>query len=348
MSILRLKTLDAFIAFDFDDARFSAGGTRFAPDVTEEEAALLARAMTYKFGVLGLQAGGAKGAIRGAPEHKAELMRRYCDEIRPLIEQRRFGTAADLGTAEADFAALRDPKQPPSIMAGHIGIDSIEDLVTGFGVVVAAETAMGSLDGATFAIEGFGKVGGGVAREAVRRGARIVAVSTIQGCVCDRAGLDVEALLTLRRAHGEGFVHHVGHEFESDPHALLDTDADVLVPGARTGVITAEVAQRLRTRWIVPAANAPYTADALAILRERRVRYLADFVCNAGATIGFTSGAEDPSSLFPHVERTIAGLQERAGAHPLGPYEGACAIAENYLRTWRGDDAMPDGPPLAT
>jgi glutamate dehydrogenase (NAD(P)+) len=31
------------------------------------------------------------------------------------------------------------------------------------------------------AIEGFGKVGGGVAREAARRGARIVAVSTVEG-----------------------------------------------------------------------------------------------------------------------------------------------------------------------
>ena len=347
MYILRLKTLDAFIAFDLDNARFSAGGTRFAPDVTEQEAALLARAMTYKFGVLGLQAGGAKGAIRGTPERKAELMQKYCDEIRPLITERRFGTAADLGTAESDFASLRDPSEPPSIMAGHIGGDSIEDLVTGFGVVVAAETATGTLDAATFAIEGFGKVGGGVAREVIRRSGRVVAVSTIQGVVCDPAGLDVEALLTLRRAHGDAFVHHAGCAFDPDPKALFSTEADILVPGARTGVISADVAQRLKARWIVPAANVPYTADALEVLRSRRVRYLADFVCNAGATIGFTSGASEPSTLFAHVEQTIARLQEQAGAHPSGPYEGACRIAEDYLRTWRGPDAMPDGPPLA-
>ena len=38
------------IAFDFDCA-VSAGGTRLAPDVTEDEVRLLARAMTYKFAV---------------------------------------------------------------------------------------------------------------------------------------------------------------------------------------------------------------------------------------------------------------------------------------------------------
>jgi glutamate dehydrogenase/leucine dehydrogenase len=346
MGIHRLTTVDGFIAFDFDDARFSGGGTRYAPDVTEAEAALLARAMTYKFGVLGLQAGGAKGAVRGTPEEKADVMARYCEEIRPLVEGRRFGTGPDLGTSEADFKPLRDPAARPSVMTAVIGGDSIEDLITGFGVVVAAETAMGTLDGAAFAIEGFGKVGGGVAREAVRRGGRVVAVSTIAGCVVDAKGLDVEALLGLRKAHGDAFVEHMG-AFERDPKALFEVDADVLVPGARTGVITEDVAESLKTRWIVPAANVPYTLAAIDVFKGRRVRYLADFVCNAGATIGYTSGADDPAELFGYVERKIGELQSRAGADPRGPYEGACAMAEDYIRTWRGDDGMPAGPPLA-
>ncbi len=341
-----MHSLDGFIAFDFEDAPFSAGGTRYASDVTEEEAALLARAMTYKFGVLGLRVGGAKGAVRGAPEQKAELMARYCEEIRPLVEEGRFGTAADLGTSESDFAPLRDPNTRPSLMTSFVSGEPIEDLVTGFGVVVAADAAMGSLDGAAFAIEGFGKVGGGVAREAVRRGARVVAVSTIEGCVVDAAGLDVEAMLAMRRVYGDKFVLQAGGRFEPDTRALFQVEADVLVPGARTGVIDAAVASELRARWIVPAANVPYTVDAVDVMRSRRVRYLSDFVCNAGATIGYTSRAREVSELFRHVEEKISFLQERAGAHPSGPYEGACAIAEEFLATWRGD-GMPDGPPLA-
>lgn len=346
MRIHRLETVDGFIAFDFDDARFSGGGTRYAPDVTEEEAALLARAMTYKFGVLELQAGGAKGAVRGTLEQKAELMARYCAEIRPLVESRRFGTGPDLGTTESDFAPIRDPTQPPSVMAGGIGGEAIEDLVTGFGVVVAAETAVGSLDGVRFAIEGFGKVGGGVAREAVRRGALVVAVSTLEGSIHDAGGLDIEVLLGLRRIHGDAFVHHAGARYAPDPAFLFDVDADILVPGARPGVITAEVAERLRTRWIVPAANVPYKEEALEVMRRRRITYLADFICNAGATIGYTSGANGPGELFRHVEKTISRLQSAAGADPRGPYEGACTIAARYVETWRGPDGAP-GPPLA-
>jgi len=42
----RLSTVDGFMAFDIDSAEVSAGGTRLAPDVTEAEVTLLARAMT--------------------------------------------------------------------------------------------------------------------------------------------------------------------------------------------------------------------------------------------------------------------------------------------------------------
>jgi glutamate dehydrogenase/leucine dehydrogenase len=63
-----------------------------------------------------------------------------------------------------------------------------EDLLTGYGVAAAAEAALGARwgggwSGRSVAIEGFGKVGGGVAREVARRGGRVAAVSTVAGCV---------------------------------------------------------------------------------------------------------------------------------------------------------------------
>jgi glutamate dehydrogenase/leucine dehydrogenase len=303
--------------------------------------------MTYKFGAIEREVGGAKGAVRGTSDEKASVLGRYCEEIRPLVRSFTFLTGPDLGTSEGDFAPIRDPSARPSVMAGTIGTDPIEDLVTGFGVVVAAETAMGSLEGITFAIEGFGKVGGGVAREVVRRGGKVVAVSTIDGCVFDPTGLDVELLLSLRAVHGDGVVKEVGGDHRIEPAALFDVDAEVLVPGARTGVITSSVAERLRTRWIVPAANVPYTRDSVDVLRARRVRYLADFVCNAGATLGYTSNAKDPAELFAHVETKIAALTSEASAYPQGPFEGACAIAERFIESWRGPEGLPAGPPLA-
>jgi glutamate dehydrogenase/leucine dehydrogenase len=347
MRIERLRTVDAFIAFDLDDAPVNAGGTRFAPDVTEEEAGVLARSMTYKFGVLGREVGGAKGAVRGDRSERAELMRRFCEEVRPLVASARFLTGPDLGTSEADFAPLRDPGRPPHIMSQTIAGVPFEDLVAGFGVVAAAEAAMGSLEGATIALEGFGKVGGGVAREAVRRGARMVAVSTLEGCVRDPAGIDVELLIQLRKAHGDACVWHVGREVDP-PECLFEADAEVLVPGARTGVITSAVAQRLRTRWVVPAANAPYAAGVPELLHARGIRALPDFVCNCGAVIGYTSDpGAGPGELFREVESRIAALVAEASTDPGGYFAGGCRIAERFIESWRGPDGVPSGGPVA-
>jgi len=64
------------------------------------------------------------------------------------------------------------------------------------------------LDGATVAIEGFGKVGAGAARAFARRAGRlaVVAVSTVEGLLADPDGLDVEALISLRERHGDAVV----------------------------------------------------------------------------------------------------------------------------------------------
>jgi hypothetical protein len=36
-----------------------------------------------------------------------------------------------------------------------------------------------------------------------------------------------------------------------------------------------------------------------------------------------------------------------AASYPQGPFEGACAMAERFIETWRGPDGLPSGPPLA-
>ncbi len=345
MKLHRLTTVDAFVAFDLDDCEANAGGTRFAPDVTEAEVALLARAMTYKYAVLGLRMGGAKGAVRGDPREREALMRRYCDEIRPLCERMLFLTAADLGTFESDFTTLRPSADTFRAMTTAMDGVAFEDIVTGFGVVAAAEAALGPLAGTTFAIEGFGKVGGGVAREAVRRGGRVTAVSTIVGTIRSAAGFDVEELWRLRSLHGDALVEHAGTEVLPTA-ALFETPADVLVPGARTGVIDVERSRRLPVRVVAPAANVPYVAGTPAILHARGVLALADFVCNAGGVIGYLFGADSShADVLRSVEQRIREMTAQALAHPDGPFAGACASAHRFLRTWR--EGEPPPPPLA-
>jgi glutamate dehydrogenase/leucine dehydrogenase len=347
MNVLRLETVDAFVAFDLDDSPHNAGGTRLAPDVTEQEGALLARAMTYKFAVLGRPLGGAKGMVRAAADGRTDAMARYCEEIRPLVSSRRFLTGPDLGTYEADFAPLRAPTWEPHVLNSTVDGIAFEDVLTGFGVAVAADVAIDGLDGRTVAIEGFGKVGAGVAREFTRRGGRVVAVSTIAGCVADPGGLDLDQLWEARAAHGDALVTELGRDC-LPRDALFDIDADVVVPGARVGVIDEQRAARVAARVVVPAANVPYTVGGLAKLADRGIAAHADFVCNAAAVVGYTSPASaSRDEVLAQVEHTISELVRASSADARGPFAGATAVAEEILRTWRPGGESPPGPPLA-
>jgi len=358
--IVELGSVPGFVVFDLPGAPLSAGGTRLAPDVSVAEVAVLARSMTYKFAALGERVGGAKAGVRGDPADraaKAALMARFCAEVRPLADAGRFLTGPDMGTGEEDFALLRESRAAPAAMRAVVEGVPFEDVLTGYGVAVAAGTALDAAgdsaagrrgwDGRSVAIEGFGKVGGGVAREVTRRGGRVVAVSTVAGCVAEAPGLDVERLLALRRAHGDACVVHYGRPV-MPPHQLFtEVDADVLVPGARPGTIGAWTAGSLPpgVRVIAPAANAPYTAAGADVLRRRGIVALPDFVCNAGAVIGYRSAAgSTPVQVLAAVEARITGLILEALRHPSGPLAGACERAGGFLRGWWGE---PPGPPFA-
>jgi glutamate dehydrogenase (NAD(P)+) len=347
MRILHLETVDGVIAFDLE-CPTSGGGTRMAPDVTPEETALLAAAMTYKLAILRQPIGGAKAGIRASQAHRESVLARYIEEIRPLVERETFITASDMGTRAQDFAGLGGG---PSLLDDEDETGATFDaVVTGLGVAVAADAATGGLAGATLAIEGFGKVGATTAVEAVRLGGRVVAVSTVHGAVVDLAGLDVDHLLDLRRRHGDRCIEHAGRPVQP-PAALYEAPADVLVPGARTGTLDAPRAASVQARVVVPVANVPYTAGGLATLEARGIVALADFLCNAGATVGYLAERAGELRSVDDMRATVAATVRTAIAetkgHPGGPFAAACELAESYLRTWRPAGGMPEARPLA-
>src|SRR4051812_5879469 len=67
----------------------AGGGTRMAPDLTEDEVADLARAMTYKYALNGLPTGGAKAGIFGDPymaaDKKQAVLRSFGRALAPML-----------------------------------------------------------------------------------------------------------------------------------------------------------------------------------------------------------------------------------------------------------------------
>ena len=101
--------------------------------------------------------------------------------------------------------------------------------------------------------------------EMARRGAKLIAFSTIHGCVQRDGGFDVDELLRLRAAHGDRLVEHLGAGVRPATE-LFGVAADVFVPGARIEAailwalpmtkVTAIVSPRARPR---PSMMPPMT-----------------------------------------------------------------------------------------
>src|SRR4051794_40775509 len=243
--------LSAIVVVDHTLFPVSAGGTRMLPDVDEAEVAALARAMTWKFAVYELPLAGSKAGIRFGGGDRAAVMRAFLRAVEPWREV--FLTGPDMGTYADDF--LEDAGEELPMWARTFEGLGMDDLATGHGVKAAGEAALASLGrglaGARVAIEGFGKVGAGSARAFSRAGARIVAISTVEGTLAAPDGLDVDELLRLRDVHGDAFVAH-GPVQAQPREALFDVECDVLVPGARPDSVTAERAERLRCAVVAP------------------------------------------------------------------------------------------------
>jgi len=328
--------LEAVIVVDHELFPVAAGGTRMLPDVDASEVARLARAMTWKFAACRVPYAGAKAGVRFTGGDRAAVLAAYKRALEPYRDS--FLTGPDMGTQPADFVD-DGAAELPLWAKSHEGL-GMDDLATGHGVKGAAEAALAhlgrGLEGATIAIEGFGKVGAGTARACARAGAKIVGVSTVTGLLADPAGLDVELLFALRTRHGDRLVEH-GPAAARPREELFELDCDVLVPGARPDSVTAELAERGRWAVVAPGANVPYAPGALEILHRRGIVAVPDFVSNSGGVHLYESVPQDahPAEALLAIEELVRAAVERilraADDSGVTPMDAALADARAYL-----------------
>ena len=341
--------LDALIVIDHDLFPVSAGGTRMLADVDAREVARLARAMTWKFAVCGVRYAGAKAGIRFEGGDRDAVLAAYRRALTPFKEV--FLTGPDMGTQPSDFVTP-DLEGMPLWAQSYEGL-GMDDLATGHGVKAAAEAALAhlgrKLEGATVAIEGFGKVGAGTGRACARAGARVVAISTVHGLLTDPAGLDVEQMLELRGQFGDRFVENAGRDVRPREE-LFELEVDVLVPGARPDSVTPEVAERVQCAVVSPGANIPYAAGAVEALHRRGIVALPDFISNSGGVHLYESVEQDdePAAALAKIEQLIADTVARtlaaADAAGVTPLEAALRDVRAYLATETGaaDDVLDE------
>jgi glutamate dehydrogenase (NAD(P)+) len=292
------------------------GGLRYHPDVTLGEVAALAMWMSWKCALTGLPYGGAKGGIACAPGKMSigeleRLTRRYTQEMIPFIGPQVDVMAPDLGTNEQTMAWMMDTYSVhegyavPSVVTGKpVGLGGSHGRreATGRGVgylVNRATDALGlDMNKATAVVQGFGNVGSIAAFSLAKHGAKIIAVSDVNGGIYNQDGLDlwkVEKHVAANKTLA-GFS-------EAEPitnEQLLLLPCDILVPAALERQITAANAGKIQCRILAEAANGPTTPEADVILNQRpEIFLIPDVLCNAGGVIvSYFEWVQDLQSFF--------------------------------------------------
>lgn len=140
-----------------------------------------------------------------------------------------------------------------------------------------------SLDGATVAVQGFGNVGSVSAMLLAKEGCKIIAVSDSRGGIYNQKGLDVEDVLSCKKATGS-VVNYKDAEAITNAE-LLELQCDILLPAALEDAICAPNAASVKAKMIVEGANGPITPEADDILCDNGKFIVPDVLANAGGVV---------------------------------------------------------------
>jgi glutamate dehydrogenase len=294
-----------------NDARGpSKGGIRFHPQETVDTVRALAMWMTWKCAVVDIPLGGAKGGVICDPHN---LSQREQEAIcRGWVRQvaKNVGPLADVPAPDVmtnaqhmlwmldEFEVIHGGKYPGFITGKPVGMGGSlgRTEATGYGVVYTLREALANLgiktEKTTASVQGFGNVAQYAIRLYQQLGGKVICVSSwdqhdqTSYSFKLSAGVDVDALLGITDRFGgidKNKAKKLGYEVLPG-EAWLEQDVDILIPAALENQITGENVRKIqaRVRVIAEGANGPTTPEADAVLKERGIFMIPDFLANAG------------------------------------------------------------------
>jgi glutamate dehydrogenase (NAD(P)+) len=336
-----LRVFDGF-RVQHNDARGPAkGGIRWAGYETIDTVRALATWMTWKCAVADIPLGGGKGGIVVDPStlsvtEKERLCRGWVDQMWKNIGPRADVPAPDVGTTPQmmgwmmdEYSKLRGEYTPGVITGKPLGgggsLGRTE--ATGFGVIYTVREAMKHLGmdpkGKLASIHGFGNVAQYAAIGFIEMlGGKVLCV----GCwdrhdkraytYTKNDGIDPHFLMTITDQYGtvdKEKAKAAGYLIE-DANAWISKDVDVLIPGAIEGVLTGETIGLVskRVKIVAEGANGPTTPEADAVLKQRGVFNIPDFLCNAGGvTCSYFEGVQNDMNFYWSREEVLTKLDQK-------------------------------------
>ena len=301
------------------------GGTRFWSYASDDEAVVdalrLARGMTYKNAVAGLNLGGGKSVIIGDNKtaDREMLFRAHGRFVESLGG--RYITAEDVGTSTADMDYVHMETDYVTGLAGRSGDPSP---VTAHGVFRAiqasAKERWGSDDLSTriVSLQGCGHVGYYLAKELHEAGAKLIVTD-----------IDPER------------VKRVVNEFGARPctaDEIYTIQADIFAPCALGAIINDKTIPLLKVEIVAGAANNQLLEERHGDELERRgVMYTPDYVANAGGVINVYSelAGWTPARSFrkaDEIYETVLKVFAISKTDRIPTYLAADRLAEQRIR----------------
>lgn len=337
----RATGLRAIVAIHSTARGAALGGTRFHPYDSDEaalaDALKLARAMSYKNALAGLEHGGGKAVIIGDPktDKSRELFLAYGRFIESL--NGRYVTAGDVGTAVADLDVMHEECRWVTGKSPELGGGGDSGRLTAWGVFqgmrAAAEHVWGqpTLAGRRVGVAGLGKVGGRLVEHLLEDGATVVAYDP----GADTVGRVLELHPTVRAV--------------GSPEALAAEPMDVYSPNALGGALDDLTVSTLACVIVCGAANNQLVHERTAAdLAARGILYMPDFLVNAGGVIQVADELRGFDDARAHARATLIfetarEVLARAAAGGELPATAADRLAEERIAEGPWSDRLFPG-----
>ncbi|MEV4865548.1 Leu/Phe/Val dehydrogenase [Streptomyces ossamyceticus] len=328
----RASGLKAVIALHSTALGPALGGTRFYPYATEAEAVAdalnLARGMSYKNAMAGLDHGGGKAVIIGDPDRikSEELLLAYGRFVASLGG--RYVTACDVGTYVADMDVVARECRWTTGRSPENGGAGDSSVLTAFGVYQGMRASAQHLWGdptlrdRKVGIAGVGKVGHHLVEHLLAEGAEVVVTDVRE-----------DAVRRILDRHPEGVT------------AVADTDTlirveglDIYAPCALGGALNDDSVPVLTAKVVCGAANNQLAHPGVEKdIADRGILYAPDYVVNAGGVIqvadelhgfDFERCKAKASKIFD----TTLAIFARAKTDGIPPAAAADRIAEQRMQ----------------
>ena len=265
-----IKTgLNSYIAIHNTNLGPALGGCRYHSYKTEDDqlndTLRLAKGMTYKNALAGLNLGGGKATINTLSEKSPELWEAFAGLINNLYG--KYITSGDIGTTIQD---LKEIKNHTNFILGH---DSKTDsgVATAYGVFQSIKALSKFLHGTdslkdrTIAIQGMGKVGNRLINFCLMDGAKVIATDT-----------NPEAMIN-DHAPNISFV---------DPDKIYEVECDIFSPCSVGGILNSNTIPKLKCAGIAGGANNQLeTNEDAEYFKDRNIYYVPDYLANCGGVI---------------------------------------------------------------